>query len=292
MLGASRPLTPPAGGTGALRHARQRRADLLRVHGPRGPPDDPAVRRQPVRAPQLQQRQRRLPRALPAAVLRRLGLRALRPAADRLQRRGLGGRGRAAARRPRARPRAGARDVDGRHGDDGVHRQAPGPRDRRLRRLRHGALRRRTPHPVPLLAADGRVHADGRVLRRAHHPGRRRPLHRGQPRHLRGRLLDRGHQLGLHDPAGVPGDGAHGHRAPRPRHPPPDPVHQRHARHHDPARPGALGLLGARHRERGARVGAALRVPRHRPRRPAGGAGGGGAGRHAPSSTRSLEGGR
>ena len=108
-----------------------------------------------------------LPRALPPALLRLLRLWPLRPARRLLLGRGLGRRGALLLDAARARPRAGARHVDGRHGHDRLHRQVPGARDRRLRRLRHGPLRRLPAHAVPLLAADGRVGAARRLLRRA-----------------------------------------------------------------------------------------------------------------------------
>ena len=104
---------------------RRRRPPLLRVHRSRGRSADPPVRRLSIWPRELRCRQRRLPRELPPAELRRQRLRALDAAADRLHDRGLGRRGRRPARRPRNRARAHPRDLDGRHDLARVHREIP-----------------------------------------------------------------------------------------------------------------------------------------------------------------------
>ena len=101
---------------------RERCARVLRVHWARKRSLDPSVRRIAVRPPELRRGQRRLPRELSAFELRRLGLRALDPAADQLHA-SRTGRTRAPGSSTRwGSSAADARHLDGRDDRAGLHR--------------------------------------------------------------------------------------------------------------------------------------------------------------------------
>ena len=223
MLAAQR--SPDSGGSPDAVHDPARRdPPLLRVHGARGQARDPAVRRLALRPPELRARERRLPRAVPPALLRRARLRALRRAERELQHRGLGRRRRGPARRRGPRPRARPWHVDGRHDRARVRVQVPRPLHRRLPRRRVRAARRAPQGDLPLLAPLRRDDELGRLRRPRHDAGRRLP----PPREARGRehvrdgAADHAPQLDVHRPPGLPRDGGHGPRATR--------AHARHGR--------------------------------------------------------------
>ena len=143
-----------------------------------------------------------------------------------LQHRGLGRRRRGAARCRRARPRARARHLDGRHDRARVRLQVPGALHRRLPRRRLRAAGRPPQGDLPLLAALRRDDELGRLRRSRHDAGRRLP----SPREARGRehvrdgAPDHAPQLDVHRAPGLPRDGGHGSRAARARARAPDPA--------------------------------------------------------------------
>ena len=120
--------------------------------------------------------------------------------------------GAAASRRGRARTRARPRHVDGWHDRHRVRGAARRTRDRYLRGRRLRQAGRLSSHAVPRLAADGRVHAMGRLLRSRDHTGGGRALsrERGRRRHVRPRAVGDRLERPVHRPPGVHRDGGDG----------------------------------------------------------------------------------
>ena len=91
------------------------------------------------------------------------------------------------------------RHVDGRHDRDRIHGFARRADDRGLCRRRVRQAGRLPSHPLPRLAADGRNHAVGRLLRSRHDAGRRREVPRVR---MRGRTRSSSYAsvIALNDP--------------------------------------------------------------------------------------------